>query len=331
MIIDIHGNAVAMAELYSLKAHIFGERGWGLGNALPSDDALRQAAVSHIAFLDAVGTDIQLVAPRPYMLPCREEPELVALWVSRYNEAIARQCAYFPDRLFGLAALPQAVGTRVTDWLDELDRCLDGFGFVGAVINPDPGEGDGSTPGLGHRFWYPLWERLVAKDVPAIVVAGVSRAPRQSYSGHYITEADTAILSLLENDELFAKFPNLRLIIGYGAGSIPYQIDRWRARRWRQPTREPFDVSLRRLWFDTVVHAPASLAMLLDVCGADRCLFGTQRPGAASVIHPGTGRAVDDLKPVVESVSTLMPEQRLAIFEGNARVVFPRLAAKLAG
>jgi predicted TIM-barrel fold metal-dependent hydrolase len=328
MIIDVHGNAVAMAELYSLKAHIFGERGWGLAAALPSDDALARAAASHIAFLDQVGTDIQLVAPRPYMLPCREDPALVALWVAQYNEAIAKQCACFPDRLFGLAALPQATGTPIADWLGELDRCLDQFGFVGAVINPDPGEGDGLTPGLGDRFWYPLWERLVARDTPAVIVSGVSRAKRQGYSAHYVTEADTAILSLLENADLFDAFPDLRLVIGYGAGSIPYQIDRWRARRWRQPGRESFDVSLRRLWFDTVVHAPASLAILLDVCGPDRCLFGTQRPGAASVADPRTGRAVDDLKPVIESLPGLDAAQRRAIFEDNARNVFPRLPAR---
>ena len=324
--IDIHGYSVAMPELYSAKAHIFAERGWGLGVVAPAPDVIERCARWHVGFLDEVGTDVQLVGPRPYHLSCGREPAaLVRLWTDLYNATIAAQCALYPDRLRPLGALPQSVDASPAQWVAGLAEEAERHGWVGVVVNPDPGEGDGSTPALGDRYWYPVWEALERADMPALIIAGATRSRREGYVGHYITESDIATLSLLESEHVFADFPALKLIMSYGGGSTPYQIDRWRARRLRQPGREDLAVTLRRLYFDTVVHAPASLSLLLSVCGPDRCLFGSQRPGAASVVDPDTGQAMDDLKPKIESLAWLSGEDRNAVFEGNALKVFRRL------
>jgi 4-oxalmesaconate hydratase len=50
------------------------------------------------------------------------------------------------------------------------------------------------------------------------------------------------------------------------------------------------------------------------------------RPGSGSAINPDSGRPFDDLKPVIESFDFLGDPDLRAIFEGNARRVFPRLA-----
>jgi predicted TIM-barrel fold metal-dependent hydrolase len=326
LIIDIHGYAVVMPELLSAKAHIFGERGWSLGIVEPNEDVVRRCAAWNIQFLDEVGTDLQLIGARPYHLSCGREPApLVRQWTSLYNRMLAAQCAVFPARLRGLAALPQCRDTAPADWVLGLADLIDEHDFVGVMVNPDPGEGDGLTPGLGDPFWYPVWETLVALELPAVVVSGAMHATREGYSNHYISEASIAALSVLENVTLFRHFPELKLIITYGGGSLPFQIGRWRARRARQAGREPFDTSLRRLYFDTVVHTPESMDMLFSIYGADRCLFGTQRPGAASAIDAETGRAFDDLKPIIQSLERLSDRDRHDIFEDNARRVFPRL------
>ena len=315
-----------MPELYSAKAHIFGERGWGLGVTAPDAEAIARCAHWHVTFLDEVGTDIQLVGPRPYHLSAGHEPaELVRIWTALYNTVIAAQCGLYPSRLRPLGALPQSSDATPAEWVEHLGETADQHGWVGVVLNPDPGEGDGATPGLGHRYWYPVWEALVAADLPALLISGATRAGREGYSSHYLTEAGVAAAALLEAPELFKAFPTLRLVLSYGGGSFPYQIDRWRARRARQPDLEDFEAGLGRLHFDTVVHAPASLALLLDACGTARCLFGTQRPGAASAIDPRTGRGFDDLKPKIEAIHGLSADDLYAVFEGNARRVFPRL------
>src|SRR5206468_73605 len=109
-------------------------------------------------------------------------------------------------------------------------------------------------------------------------------------------------------------------------GSVPYQIGRWRAGRWRpaEPA-EDFDVSLRRLYFDTVLYNKESIELLLKICGTDRCMFGTEKPGFGSARDPHTGLWLDDLRPVIESIEWLTADEREAIFEGTARQVFTRM------
>jgi len=38
------------------------------------------------------------------------------------------------------------------------------------MINPDPYEGSGTpTPGMGDEYWYPLYEKMVQMDIPALI------------------------------------------------------------------------------------------------------------------------------------------------------------------
>jgi predicted TIM-barrel fold metal-dependent hydrolase len=94
----------------------------------------------------------------------------------------------------------------------------------------------------------------------------------------------------------------------------------------RNPDIESFDKSLRRLYFDTVLYNQESLELLIKVVGVDRCLFGSDKPANGSVIDPATGRTVNDIKPLLEAISWLSDADRQAIYEGNARRVYTRLA-----
>lgn len=82
---------------------------------------------------------------------------------------------------------------------------------------------------------------------------------------------------------------------------------------------------LRKFWFDTVLHSQDSLELLFKTVGHDRCCFGTERPGSGGGIEPATGRAYDDIKPLIEAIPALDDAARAAIFEGNARHLFARL------
>ena len=59
--------------------------------------------------------------------------------------------------------------------------------------------------------------------------------------------------------------------------------------------------------------------------GVDRCLFGSDKPANGSVIDPETGRALNDIKPMIDAIPWLSDEERRAIYEGNARKAYPRL------
>ena len=332
MIIDVHAYVVCSAEIYSRKAYLLGERGWSAGGAgsrgalvVPADEVITGDVARCLAAMDEIGTDIQLIGPRPYqMMPAIAPSRVTHAWTHYYNDVIAAQCAASNGRLFGVLALPQVKGEPISRCFDEIDRGAE-RGFVGVQLNPDPGEGDGQTPGLGDHSWYPLYEKLVSHDLPIIVTSGPVADIREGYSGHYVNEASVAVLSILENRDFFRDFPALKILIGYGGGSVPYQAGRWRARRGRRSELEDFDANLRRLYFDTLLYSPAALTMLFDVCGADRCMFATHHPGVGTTVDPRTGRLFGDLKPVIEALPHLTSVDRANIFEKTARSVFTRL------
>ena len=336
MIIDSHAHLIAPDGLYAYRANLIANGGYHFGQPKISDDALAACAAQNVAALDEVGTDMQLLSPRPYQQGHSMTPSsLVAPWIAAHNDTIARTVAMYPDRFAGVAGLPVVPGEPVKRAFGELERAVNDLAFVGVLVNPDPCEGAGNAPTLNEPYWYPLYEKLVELDVPMQIHSAGCYSGRESYSEHFITEESIAILSLLRG-EVFERFPSLRVIISHGGGSVPYQIGRWQAERLLpllggSPDCERFEVSLKRFWFDTVLHNPPSLELLLRTVGPDRVLFGTERPGSGSAVNPDTGHDFDDLKPVIDKIGFLDDADRRAIYQDNARTVFPRLAQRLAG
>ncbi|MEV4241369.1 MULTISPECIES: amidohydrolase family protein [unclassified Nocardia] len=329
MIIDAHAHLVAPDGLYAYRAALIADGGYHAGQPKIPDDVLAQTAAGNVAVMDSVGTDLQLLSPRPFHLGSSMQPDrLVDPWVRANNDTIARTVALYPDRFAGVGALPLVPDRSVDVAFAELDRVVD-LGFVGVLINPDLHEGRGTTPTLGDRYWYGLYEKLVERDLPMHIHSAGCYSERETYSEHFVTEESIAILSMLRSS-VFADFPSLRVMISHGGGSVPYQIGRWQAEVLHpalggSPESERFETSLRRFWFDSVLHHPPSLELLLRTVGADRVLFGTEKPGSGSAPNPDTGRDFDDIKPVIEGFGFLSDTDRSAIFEGNARLVFPAL------
>ena len=237
---------------------------------------------------------------------------------------IAQSVKLHPDRFAGIGAIPQLVTQGTKFCLEELDRCVNELGFVGIKINPDPGEGSAEVPHMGDEYWYPLYEKLVELDVPALVHSAQCGQPRVPYTLHFINEESIAIISLLTS-RVFLDFPKLKLVISHGGGAIPYQVGRFRAFYMRPGRRvmgdEPFEVSLRRLYFDTCLYSKEALELLIKVVGPDRCLFGAERPGTGSEIDPDTGRSMDDIKPLIDDIDWLTEADRKMIYGDNAKAV----------
>jgi hypothetical protein len=54
-------------------------------------------------------------------------------------------------------------------------------------------------------------------------------------------------------------------------------------------------------------------------------MFGTEFPGSGGAVRPETGRASDDLFPVIDSLEFLSAENKLKIFHKNPLRVFTRV------
>jgi predicted TIM-barrel fold metal-dependent hydrolase len=333
MIIDIHGHVSAPDALYAYKANVLSHRGaHGRGRVAATDDQLRAAVetpggvfgISHLEHLDTAGIDLQLISPRPFTMMHSEEPARIVQWfIEETNNVIHRVCGLYPERFRGMAGLPQSPLTGPAQWAGELRRCVTELGFVGALINPDPMEGQGPPPPpLGDHYWYPLYEAFCELDVPALVHSAGCRPPaRESYSLHFILEETVAVASLLGSD-VHQDFPSLKLIISHGGGAIPYQAGRFMSAAARNPDGPSFDDKLRTLWYDTCLYTRGAIELLIRTVGADRCLFGSEKPGTGSVRDPKTGRWYDDIRLLIDDIDWLADTDRARVFEGNAAALF---------
>jgi predicted TIM-barrel fold metal-dependent hydrolase len=164
MIIDCHGHVTAPDQLYVYKAQIVSHRGaHGRGKHGASDEDIKEAlnspvfgGSSHLDQLKEVGTDMQIISPRPYQMMHSENPKVVRWFIEETNDIIARQVKMYPDTFRGVAGMPQSPGISPKEFLPYLEKCVKQDGFVGCLLNPDPSECTSSEmPGLGDGFWYP--------------------------------------------------------------------------------------------------------------------------------------------------------------------------------
>ena len=163
-------------------------------------------------------------------------------------------CRLYPTRFVGVCSLPQSPGVSPRECADELARCVNEFGFVGCNLNPDPSGGIWTDPPMTSRYWYPLYEKMVAMDVPALIHSASCKDPWDTYSNYFITTETRCIISMIAS-ETFKVFPNLKIIVSHGGGAVPYQIGRYRAFFGRHfEASGGFDVELKKFYFDTVLY-----------------------------------------------------------------------------
>lgn len=329
MIIDCHGHVSPPPELWAYKASILSHRGeHGRRMSEISDEEIlhyankvEMAPCGHLDMLDRAGTDLQLLSPRPFQMMHSAKPARLVHWFTEEtNNIIARTVKLLPDRFIGIAGLPQTPGAPIESAIPELERCVKRLGFRGCLLNPDPYENGGTeAPGLGDRYWYPLYEKLCVLGVPAHIHATGSQSERTPYTLHFINEESIAVFNLV-NSRVLDDFPNLKILVSHGGGAIPYQIGRFQSGGSRRGI--DFLARMRKLYFDTVLYSEEALRLLIKTVGPEQCLFGAECPGVGSTVDPSTGRTMDDIKPYIDRFDWLSGADKHAIFEGNARRAF---------
>jgi predicted TIM-barrel fold metal-dependent hydrolase len=225
--------------------------------------------------------------------------------------------------------LPQSPGVDPKTCIPELVKCVEQYGNVGINLNPDPSGGHWTSPPLTDRHWYPIYEKMVEYDIPAMVHVSTScNACFHTTGAHYINADTTAFMQCLTSD-LFKDFPTLKFIIPHGGGAVPYHWGRFRglAQELKKPLLK--DHLLNNIFFDTCVYHQPGIDLLTKVIPVENILFASEMIGAVRGIDPETGHYYDDTKRYIEASTLLSAAQKQQIYEGNARRVFPRLDAAL--
>ena len=296
-----------------LQGQILSHRGaHGRGSHGATDQEIREAlnspvfgGTSHLEQLKEVGTDMQLISPRPYQMMHSEDPKVVQL-VHRRDQQHHRQAgeALSATCSAAFAGCRRRPGVSPKEVLPYLEKCVKEQGFVGCLLNPDPERSDGHDDSSARR---PLLVSAVRKAGRARYSRPhpLGRLPLASASPTRCTSSTkraSRVVSLLESN-VFKDFPTLKILVSHGGGAIPYQLGALRSQlaapRRRAFLREDAQPVLRHgALFEGVARAAVQDRR------RDRCLFGTERPGVGTVKDPRTGRWLDETRFTDRSVST---------------------------
>ncbi|GAB3569066.1 amidohydrolase family protein [Amycolatopsis endophytica] len=297
-----------------------------------SDDELRETIEpNQLRLMDERGIDLTIFSPRAsFMAHHIGDFDTSSEWAAICNELCHRVSTLYPERFVPAAMLPQSPGVDPATCIPELTRCVEEYGAVALNLNPDPSGGHWTAPPLTDRSWYPIYEKMVEYDIPAMVHVSTSVNPAFHTTGaHYLNADTTAFMQLVQGD-LFRDFPSLRLIIPHGGGAVPYHWGRFRGLAMALGKPELEEHVLNNVFFDTCVYHQPGSDLLFDVIPARNILFASEMIGAVRSVDPRTGHHFDDTRRYAES-STLSEEDWAAIREHNARTVYPRLDALLKG
>ena len=334
MIIDCHGHyttapaglgAYREQQKAALAADANHQASLGVVNI--SDDDIRDSIINNQLKLQTErGTDITLFSPRAsWMGHHIGNSSTSQAWAEHCNNLIYRVCQLFPKNFVPVCQLPQSPETAIASSVAELVRTVTQMGFVGCNLNPDPSGGYWRDKPLGHRYWYPFYEKMVELDVPAMIhVSGACHPALHTTSSYYLGADTTAFVHLMMSD-VFRDFPTIRFIIPHGGGAVPYHWGRFRGLAQDMKLGDLEERVLGNVFFDTCVYHQDGIDMLVRAIPIKNILFASEMIGAVRGIDPRSGEYYDDTRRYIDANTGLSPAQRRMIFADNARLVFPRL------
>jgi 4-oxalmesaconate hydratase len=297
---------------------------------ISDDEILESVENNQLRALKERGADMTIFSPRASGMGHHVGDEALShTWTAMSNDLIHRVTKLFPENFIGVCQLPQSVHAPIANSIEELERCVIELGCVGCNLNPDPSGGMWSGRPITDKAWYPFFEKLVELDVPAMIHVSGSCNPNFHATGaHYINADTTAFMQLLQGD-LFADFPELRLIIPHGGGAVPYHWGRYRGLADMLGKPKLTEHVMRNVYFDTCVYHQPGIDCLFEVIDVDNILFASEMFGAVKGVDPETGHNFDDTKRYIDALD-IPTADKAKVFEGNARRVYPRLDAALA-
>lgn len=264
-----------------------------------------------LAEQDAAGTDMVVLSPVVMLLGHDCDPDEGLRRARLQNDGLANLVEAFPDRIGALGTVPLQDPALAASELRSLmaDGVLRGVELAASV--------DGTY--LGDERFEPFW--AAAEETGAIVfIHPTTRGfPAPVFGEHYLWNAvgnpleTTVTAAHLIMTGTMERHPGLRVVLAHGGGAILSLRGRLRHVHSFQPdarsklVESPED-SLRRFYFDTVVHDAGLLRALVDTVGADRVVLGSDHPFDMGDLEPAaTVRAAG-----------LSEEDEAAVLHGNA-------------
>jgi aminocarboxymuconate-semialdehyde decarboxylase len=249
-----------------------------------------------VASQDRAGVGITLLCPWVQLLFYDVDVDAALERCQLQNSGLARLHAGCPDRVRVLGAVPLQDPELAAS---ELERVMATAGFAGVEVATSV---DGVP--LGDARFEPFWsaaERTGALVFIHPTTRGVALPVLQErYLWNLVgnpMETTVAAAHLVLTGTL-ARHPNLRILLAHGGGAILALSGRLRHGQATVAAAGPApavaaDAEIRRRFlYDSVVHDPQLLRMLVQVVGSERVLLGSDYPFDMADSDPvGTVRA----------------------------------------
>lgn len=230
--------------------------------------------------MEAAEVEVQVLSVCPQTFVYAQPAALAAAFARIQNEQLAEIVRDRPDRFLAIATLPMQAPTQAADELRHAMRVL---GLRGAQIGSNI-----AGKNLDDPQFEPVWATAAELDA-FILLHPINVAGADRLSSYYLTNLignplDTTIAAAcLVFSGVLERHPTLKICLAHGGGFVPYQAGRfvhgWQVRE--EPKRKlakPPTESLRRFYFDTIVHSKEVLEFLVGHVGAERVLLGSDYP-----------------------------------------------------
>ena len=144
MIIDCHGHyTTAPKQLEEYRKRQIAEPKSSPKPPAISDDQIRESLENaQLKLQRSRGTDLTIFSPRAGGMGHHIGDERTSkAWSTVCNELIHRICTLYPRNFVGVCQLPQSPGVSPAGCIEELERCVNEYGFIGCNLNPDASGG----------------------------------------------------------------------------------------------------------------------------------------------------------------------------------------------
>jgi 2,3-dihydroxybenzoate decarboxylase len=277
--------------------------------------ALQELGEPRLAVMDQFGVDFAVLSIAGPGVQVERDAAVATRRARAANDFLAAQIQKRPKRYGGFAhlAMQDPAGAA-----GELERCVRGLGFQGAMIN---GQTNGEYLDLDKYSIF--WERAAALEAPIYLHPGNPVDHPAVYEGHselwgpvcsWAFETATHALRLVFAG-VFERYPKARVILGHMGETLPLNLWRFDS-RWQVCNRGSRTLAQPPSFYITRNIAITTSGVCSDV--ALRCALDAMGPGQVmfSVDYPFEKT---DLAAQFIEKARVSEAERLQVASGNAR------------